>query len=93
MMLLKKYLFLSEFLCKIKVHDKVSGCIRFYCPDTPGNTVRIIRNTQFSSELNNVDSLKVKAISLIIDIDDVNNLLLIIDKLEKLRNRQDNEEF
>jgi len=45
-MLLKKYLFLSEFLCKIKVHDKVSGCIRFYCPDTPGNTVRIIRNTQ-----------------------------------------------
>jgi site-specific DNA recombinase len=46
MMLLKKYLFLSEFLCKIKVHDKVSGCIRFYCPDTPGNTVRIIRNTQ-----------------------------------------------
>jgi hypothetical protein len=45
MMLLKKYLFLSEFLCKIKVHDKVSGCIRFYCPDTPGNTVRIIRNT------------------------------------------------
>jgi len=43
MMLLKKYLFLSEFLCKIKVHDKVSGCIRFYCPDTPGNTVRIIR--------------------------------------------------
>ena len=48
---------------------------------------------EFSSELNNVDSLKVKAISLIIDIDDVNNLLLIIDKLEKLRNRQDNEEF
>jgi hypothetical protein len=46
-MLLKKNLFLSEFLCKIKVHDKVSGCIRFYCPDTPGNTVRIIRNTQF----------------------------------------------
>jgi len=48
---------------------------------------------EFSSELNNVDSLKVKAISLIIDIDDVNNLILIIDKLEKLRNRQDNEEF
>jgi DNA-directed RNA polymerase subunit H (RpoH/RPB5) len=50
-MLLKKYLFLSEFLCKIKVHDKVSGCIRFYCPDTPGNTVRIIRNTQSKQEM------------------------------------------
>ena len=50
-------------------------------------------NKEFSRELNNVDSLRVKAISLILKIEDVNNLLLIIEKLEKLKNGQYYEVF